>query len=119
MIKQADLINSSDWNCLIILDACRYDYFERVYEKYIDGQLKKVYSEGICTRDWLQKTFENKYFVDTVYVSANPYVNSKGVDIIRFDGSKHFEKIIDVWESGWDDDLKTVPKKSWGNYSFD
>ena len=29
------------WDYLIILDACRYDYFQDVYKKYLQGELFK------------------------------------------------------------------------------
>lgn len=30
-MNQKELIRSQEWDCLIILDACRYDFFERIY----------------------------------------------------------------------------------------
>lgn len=56
MQKQKNLINERDWDCLVILDACRYDYFEKVYEDYLSGDLRKVLSSGSCTEEWLNKT---------------------------------------------------------------
>ena len=47
----------------------------------------------------MRKNFSSKSFLDTVYVTANPFVN-------RFSSS--FYKVISVWDSGWDEDLGTV-----------
>lgn len=77
LIKQRKFIHGEDWDILIILDACRYDVFEKVHGTYLDGELKKVRSEGSETREWLKKTWVDKY--DLSYYSANPYVNSLGV----------------------------------------
>ncbi len=35
-MKEQDIIEE-DWDNLIILDACRYDFFERVYKDYLAG----------------------------------------------------------------------------------
>lgn len=105
---QKELIRRKDWDCLIILDACRYDFFEGVYEDFLEGDLEKAYSEGSCTSDWVRETFGNENFEDTVYVSANPYINSKTDLIDGIKLSERFYEIIDVWDKGWDDERKTV-----------
>lgn len=104
------MINEGDWDCLIVLDACRYDFFEEIYGKYLDGDLKKTVSPGSCTTEWLERTFQDEGFKDVSYISANPFVNSKSA--VGADGlSEKFEEIIDVWDFGWDDELNTVPPK--------
>lgn len=113
MESQKKLIFETDWDILIVLDACRYDFFEECYERYMEGSLKKVASEGNRTLEWLRQTFGNRYLEDVVFVSANPYINSKG-DIAGFDGTKHFGKIVDTWEGEWSDDLKTVKPRNVG-----
>ncbi len=113
MRSQKELIHEEDWDNLIILDACRFDYFEKVYEEYLDGDLVKVESEGHRTQEWLKKTWDGEY--DLTYVSANPYINSVGMDwgvYWNFNPSEHFEEIEDLWESEWDECLKTVPPKN-------
>lgn len=100
-------ILKEEWDYLIILDACRYDYFKSEYRKYLTGSLEKVYSVASETAEWLNKVFKGRYD-NVVYVSANPYVNSKGVSVKGFDARKHFYKVIDVWDWGWDKKLQTV-----------
>lgn len=115
MENQKNLITERDWNCLIILDACRYDYFEKNYSEFLSGKLRKVLSSGPTTDIWLKKTFGSEKFDDTVYVSGNPYINSHGAEVVKgFNANEHFHEIIDVWESGWDDKLKTVKAKTLG-----
>lgn len=104
-----------DWDYLVILDACRYDYFQKIYRKYLGGELelKKVRSPGSHTLEWAKKVFTGNY-PDVVYVSTTPYINSKSLKRFSkdFDAMKHFYKVIDVWDWGWDDKLETVHPKT-------
>lgn len=87
--KQKNLIYDRNWDVLIILDACRYDYFEKVYDDFFEGDLKKVRSECLSdpfwkdlrgrTATWLKNTFTEE-MKDLVYVSRTPHVNPMGVD---------------------------------------
>ena len=96
-----------EWDYLIILDACRYDYFEKTWRKYFDrGQLSCKKTVGTATVQWRDNSF-TQYYDDVVYVSANPYINS--VKTVKgFSGADHFPKIYDVWKSGWVEELGTV-----------
>lgn len=109
MIKKPISIMEEDWDHLIILDACRYDYFEKVYKSYLDGKLRKVISPASHTKEWIKKVFKGKYN-DIVYVSANPLINSLGVG--DFDARRHFYKVIDVWDRGWDKKIEMVPPEN-------
>jgi hypothetical protein len=94
------------WDFLIILDACRYDYFERIHPEYIQGDLKKAVSVGGATVEWRDNSFPGAYD-DVVYVSSNPYINSSS-RIKGFLGSEHFRRVYDVWLAGWDGKRGTV-----------
>jgi len=50
-------VMEEDWDYLIILDACRYDFFSWMYSKYFEGKLIKAKSVGSCTVEWLIKSF--------------------------------------------------------------
>lgn len=64
------------------------------------------------TPSWLRETWSSSFFEDILYVSANPFVNSKGIEKNGFDGAKHFGKILDVWEWGCEDSLGiALPEK--------
>lgn len=109
MPKKVNIMEKK-WDYLIVLDACRYDYFSKLYVDYLQGKLEKVYSPGSFTPEWCRKSF-TEYYDDVVYVSANPYINSK-VEIKNFKARNHFFRVIDVWSWGWDDELGTVhPEK--------
>ncbi len=67
-------VMNEDWDHLIVLDACRYDYFEKVWQKYLPGKLRKKLSVGSTTVEWRDKTFTD-YYGDVVYISSNPYIS--------------------------------------------
>jgi hypothetical protein len=103
-------IMEEEWDYLIILDACRYDYFSKLCGDYLKGKLEKVYSPASCTSEWCQKSFK-EYYKDVIYISANPYINSK-VGLGGFNARTCFFKVIDLWDWGWDLELGTVhPEK--------
>ncbi|HEC92572.1 MAG TPA: hypothetical protein ENI51_06250 [Candidatus Atribacteria bacterium] len=108
-------VMEEDWDFLIILDACRYDYFRDVYQKYFgDGKLEKAFSPAIETIEWVEKNFR-EYYSDVIYISTTPFINSKKCMYSRgfcFDAKKHFYKIVDLWDWGWDYNIGTVrPEK--------
>ncbi len=113
MNDQKQLIHDRDWDVLIILDACRYDALADIYEDYLpEGELEKVRSpvdtrNNYATSDWCRKVFD-RWFDDTVYVSASARINSL-MPVDGFDGREHFEKIVDVWDTGWDSETGSVP----------
>lgn len=109
MVRKVSVMDEK-WNYLIVLDACRYDYFSNQYKDYFQGKLEKIYSQGSHTLEWCKKSF-TKYFKDVIYVSANPLINSK-VKVGGFDAKSHFFRVFDVWNSYWDDEFGTVhPQK--------
>ena len=86
---------------MFILDGCRTDLFEEVIESIpIKGNLSTRYSSGSGSVEFLKSNFEGRDCRDTVYVTANPFVQTK-IDT-PFHAVKH------VWKSGWDDELGTV-----------
>jgi hypothetical protein len=79
------------WDNLIILDACRFDTFQRVTASFpLDGKLESRVSRGADTTSFLVQNFRERDCMDIVYVSANPQVP------LVAGGS--FFKIIPVWK---------------------
>lgn len=107
MVKsQKELIHNGDWGVLVILDACRFDAFEKVYDDYLSGELYKVKSSGSETCMWLRNTFDGRK-LDVTYYSANPYINSGGHGDMG-SISSCFSKIVDLHLDEWDDKQGTV-----------
>ena len=91
-----------DWDTLLLLDACRYDLFERVSD--LPGTLEPVTSRGSATREFIRGNFHGREFHDTVYVTASPML-SRHRDTVH----TQFHDGINVWrEEGWDDKYRAV-----------
>lgn len=37
MRHQRELIEKRDWTFLLVLDACRFDYFKKAYPRFLEG----------------------------------------------------------------------------------
>lgn len=102
-----DLIKNEEKFLLIILDACRYDYFKKL--NTIKGNLIKVESPGSATGEWLNKVWTDYYKI--AYVSANPNIALNWRSNSGWSGKEHFEYIDEVWNWGWKtiEQIPTVP----------
>ena len=108
-------IPNEEWDVLVILDACRYDYFKK--HNFIEGELESRYSLGCCTPEWIEHTFRRtvvdmifgrkRNFEDIVYVSGNPFISGFMLREI-LGNSNPFHKIEKVWDDGWDEESDTV-----------
>jgi len=101
-----------DWDNLLILDACRYDYFEKRAD--LPGTLESRTSKASSTREWVWANFTDKQLHDVVYVSANPNFRKVAADI---DAEVH--AYVDVWEdeTTTDSGANIVPPKTVTRYA--
>ncbi len=100
--KEGFSIFSEHWDNLLILDACRFDFFSaEIQRRQISGNLSYKLSRGSMTEEFLIKNFTENYYSNIVYVTANPFV-----DLVL---KEKVYKIIPVWKYAWDKYLKTVP----------
>ncbi|BEP18356.1 hypothetical protein PYJP_17080 [Pyrofollis japonicus] len=110
-INQINLIHNLSWDHLIVLDACRYDYFAKLW-KLTQYTVYKAKSPASWTLEWLSSVFTKK-FPNTVVFSANPYINNSNketcVSGICWKAKDKFERVIEVWKIAWSDKLMTVP----------
>jgi hypothetical protein len=93
---------AEDWDNLLILDACRYDMFERY--SGLPGRLEHRHTRGTDTTEFLKANFDGRDLRDTVYVTANPqlYHNRDEIDAKLY-------RVIDIWrEEGWNEEHGTV-----------
>ncbi|MFB6294545.1 MAG: hypothetical protein ABEI97_02185 [Candidatus Nanohaloarchaea archaeon] len=101
-----------DWDNLIILDACRYDTFER-HQTFSGGRLEHRISRGCATPAFLEANFANRTIDDTVYVNANP----------MFEGGEalnaEFFRVIPVWRTDWDEEHRTVLPETVTRHAID
>jgi len=70
MRTQTELLSETDWNVLVILDACRADYFRTL----CDARAEVVRSPAPCTRRWFHAMLDGGLLDGACYVNANPVV---------------------------------------------
>jgi len=87
--KPLDLRFSWDW--LIILDACRYDYFARLWTR---SKVEARLSPGSCTVDFLNWMPPLK---DAIVITGHPFVLARK------------DKFAEIIDAGFDDALNTCP----------
>lgn len=98
-----------DWDNALLLDACRYDLFAEVLSGHpLPGTLSKRRSVQSGTPGYIEENFAGETFHDVVYVTANPYVQTK-LPADTFHAVEH------VWRDGWDEDLQTVLPETMGD----
>jgi len=93
-------VMDADWDNLLILDACRFDYFAE--QNHIDGELDRAVSRGSNSREFIEANFADGRFHDTVLVTANPFVE-------RLDDDTFFRICYSEVLEEWDGSLNTVP----------
>ena len=97
-------IMDEDWDVLIVLDACRFDLFEEVFDIDRFDSYQTKTSLGSATTEWTARNFAGNEHGDTVYVSANPFTTTVA--------GNSFHNLIEVWDGAFDEGLKTVPPEA-------
>jgi hypothetical protein len=89
-----------DWDTMIVLDACRADYFERVADLDRFDEYEARISLGSHSSEWTRRNFAGQEFGDTVYISANPHTSLEAGDA--------FHHVVELWETDFDEDAGVV-----------
>lgn len=93
-------ILAEDWDNLLILDACRADFFEEIADLSAFDSYKTATSRASATPEFVQRTFSGRKFGDIVYVNSNPHVSR--------DAPASFHKVYDLWSDAFSEKLHTV-----------
>ena len=72
-LPESENVIERDWDTLIILDACRHDYFTAHNE--LPGELTSTISSGEKSWEFMQQNFVGGEYHDTIYITANPFAN--------------------------------------------
>lgn len=96
--NRGDEFINAEWDNLIILDAARPELL-RPHVTW-DGEFTIRDSPGSFSREFMEEQFNGRTIHDTVYVTANPHVHNIEDGV--------FHAIINLLETDWDPDLKTV-----------
>lgn len=89
-------IEESEWDLLVILDACRYDTLASVVDCAV---VERAVSPASATPGFLKQANTEDLFDGTTYLSANPQTN------LHPPGAK---RVVDLYETQWDTELSTV-----------
>ncbi len=101
-----------DWDVLMILDACRFDAFERIWEQFppgtLPGKLAKRISLGSHTATWLKRTFRERDSEagKIVYLATNPHISGKYLARMGIDAQ--FAHVEELFTTCWDARERTV-----------
>ena len=85
----ASELYKTNWQTMIILDACRYDVFEKVYAKYFSGKLTKADTQVTSTDKWLKKYWLGEHY-EKAMITANPMYEKENLKL-------GFGKVVNVW----------------------
>lgn len=100
-VSQKHMIHSIPWDVLVILDACRYDYFKEEYSRFFGGTPLKVYSSGDGTIQWIKDTWTERY-PGLVYFMANPTMgNGLSKRLEEWNPLDRFDEVIELWRTHW------------------
>lgn len=95
------IFERGEWKNLVILDACRHDIYSEMY-----GDSGKRVSLGTCTAEYIENTFSDGDYSDTVYISANPHFYSALFE--EKTGRKPsgvFHEVFHTYDTDWDEEL--------------
>lgn len=98
-------IYESEWDLLIVLDACRADLMAEVADEYNFVNRESVYSVASSSAEWMEKNFSRTFAAEmarTSYVTANPYSERLLTD-------EEFAFLDEVWKYAWDREIRTIP----------
>ena len=110
--KQKEKIHDfiqQDRFAIIVLDSCRYDYFERNIDTYLPGDLKKAYTPATATINYIRAIWDKQY--DIKYITGMPAPTNyafkrKG---LNYRPEEHFSDFVHVWKSSNKKELGAVP----------
>lgn len=95
----------TDWDVLVVLDACRPDLlatFEPDYEFITEP--RSIRSIASYSRSWMRRTFGRRHAAETArtaYITGNPFSG----DVLDADRFAHLDE---VWRDAWNDEEGTV-----------
>ncbi|MFB1066324.1 hypothetical protein [Natrinema sp. H-ect4] len=94
---------------IVILDACRYDYFEEEYQLFFDGNLEMAWASASWTGDYVENIWTEEH--DLSYITAAPHISDFSAKNRgrQYRPSEHLREIIPVWDTDWSPTLGVAP----------
>lgn len=101
-------VYESDWDLLIILDACRFDALRDVADDYdFVENVEPKDSVGSYSLSWMERNFTEEYadeMSETALITGNPF-SETALD------SDQFARLEEVWRYSWDEEVGTIRPK--------
>jgi len=97
-----------DFDHIIILDSCRYDYFARVvgfFPELSRGDLALDFTEA-CNTGHFYRTYVSGDWSEYILFSMHPGLNSTTC-WAGYSAWEHFRSVVDLWKEYWIDELHT------------
>jgi len=106
-----DLIEREKF-ALVILDSCRFDYFQQEVYDFLTGELEQVYTPATATINYIQTIWDGQY--DLTYITGlsaptDHAFERKGLDYRPTD---HIENFVHVWKLCEEKELGAVPPEA-------
>jgi hypothetical protein len=103
-------VYDSEWDTLVILDACRVDLLCEVVSEYewlpdkTNIENSAIHSVAGSSKEWMERTFgktDSSVLKETAYITGNPFseeaLNSESLGLLD-----------EVWRYRWDTDVGTI-----------
>jgi hypothetical protein len=94
---------------IVILDSCRYDYFQREINSHLSGNLNKVYTPATATINYVQTIWDGQY--DLTYITGIPAPTNYAFERkgLEYRPEGHFSNFVHVWKTCNIKELGAVP----------
>ena len=76
-VSEATNVLDKDWDVLVILDACRFDTFQKVVKDCKDTDF--IISPASSSGEWIHNTFDGTVCKDIIYVTGTPWVTEHAI----------------------------------------
>lgn len=135
--KLLDQLRSGSNFCLIVLDACRYDFLNKVFDDYFEGSCDPIWANALDTFEYQRKlwteTYEYPYITAAAPVTSQSFTfeEEEDADGMAMAGSElrdryqgylpkeHFLNLVEVWRESWDEQLGVCPPEPVTNRAID
>jgi hypothetical protein len=107
--KLHDFVRQDEF-LVIILDSCRFDYFEQEVSSFIEGELQPVYTSATATKEYMRKTWNNGPYEFTYITGLSaPTDHAFERDGVEYRPSEHISKFVHTWNTCTNKELGAVP----------
>lgn len=104
-----DFIQQEEF-AIVVLDSCRYDYFQEEVEDFLSGELQPAYTSATATMNYIQTIWDKKQY-DLTYITglSAPTDHAFERKDKKYRPSRHFSDFVHVWKACEKKELGAVP----------